>query len=412
LSRTSTILDIRSGQRDGDDLVALGVTRSTGFLMDLSFRLCQVPGMARGRPSESSTSSTEVFRWSQACVAARSFRPNLAASEENATSRRFLALVLLVPLTVRLWILATHSYIVWPDETFQYLEPAHRLAFGSGVLTWEFLDGVRSWFLPSIVAGVMWLVSLVDPDPAAYVLILRLLCVLASLSVPFVGFQLAARRCGSVLALFFGLLCALAYDTVYCSPVIMAEPMATDPALLAIWFGDSAGERRLARRNLLIAGLLFGLASSLRYQYAPVLGVVALLQHARSHRNLAIVAAGSIPVVVSLLGGLDALTWGAPVSRATGTEDWYYTVPIYFETWDDAQKIEHTAFRLRLEGMLGGRPVIQYPGPALAVNTGRFNVIVGKPSDALPDFSERACYGQGSADDPVYCVFTRPGGCE
>ena len=148
-------------------------------------------------------------------------------------------IVLLTALAVRLWIVATHSYVVWPDETFQYLEPAHRLAFGSGVITWEFLDGVRSWFLPGILAGVMWLVALVDPDPRAYVLIIRLLCVLASLSVPFVAFRLAARRFGPVVALLTGLLCALASEAVYFAPVIMAEPLATDAALLAIWCGDS-----------------------------------------------------------------------------------------------------------------------------------------------------------------------------
>jgi hypothetical protein len=482
-------------------------------------------------------------------------------------------------LAVRLWIVATHSYVVWPDETFQYLEPAHRLAFGSGVITWEFLDGVRSWFLPGILAGVMWLVALVDPDPRAYVLIIRLLCVFASLSVPFVAFRLAARRFGPVVALLTGLLCALASEAVYFAPVIMAEPLATDAALLAIWFGDGVGESPPAWRRLLAAGLLFGLASSLRYQYAPVLGVVALLQHARSPRDLAIVAAGGIAVAVAVLGVLDAMTWGTPfqsvwlnylrnatqgVSSAMGAQAWSYYVayypaawgmataallacavlgavrvpvlaavvlctiglhamtphkelrfvflatacmpmlvgvglglllqrvprlrltgvgaplaaalavaisawtafatyrdaspadiwhrgrsmlqataearvypgvcglairtawvyqtggytywhrdlPIYFETWDEAQKFDLSTFRLRLESVLDSRSVPQYPDAALPANTGRFNVMIGARTDRLPGFSERGCYGRGPVDDPVYCVFTRPGGCE
>jgi 4-amino-4-deoxy-L-arabinose transferase-like glycosyltransferase len=511
-------------------------------------------------------------------AAVRPCRPSLPAAEE-ATSRAGLALVLLAALAVRLWVVATHTYVVWPDETFQHLEPAHRLLFGSGVIFWEFLDGIRSWFLPGIVAGVMGLVSLVDPDPRSYVLVLRLLCVLASLSVPFVGFQLAARRFGPVPALLAGLLCALASETVYFAPTIMTEPLATDAALLAIWLGDSAREPPLARRRLLAAGLLFGLASSLRYQYAPVLGLVALLQHARSPRNLAIVAAGGIAVVVPVLGVLDALTLGAPfqsvwlnytrnvtqgISGAISTEAWFYyaayyllawgvaapallagaalgavrvpvlaavvlatfglhsltphkelrfvflatacmpmlvgvglgvvlqrmprlrpaavgapvaaalalaisgytavatyghatpldawhrgrsvlqataaarvypeacglairtirvyftggytywhrDLPIYFETWDDAQKLEHSTFRLRLESVLGGRSVPQYPGAALAANAGKFNVMVGARTDSLPGFAESGCYGRGSLDDPAYCVFTRPGGCQ
>lgn len=509
---------------------------------------------------------------------ARPIRLTLPASEE-ATTRACLALVLLTALTVRLWIVATHTYIVFPDETFQYLEPAHRLVFGSGVITWEFLDGIRSWFLPGIIAGVMWLVSLVDPDPQAYVLVLRLLCVLASLSVPFAGFQLAARRFGPVPALIAGLLCALASEAVYFAPVIMTEPLATDAALLAIWFGDGAPDRPLAWRRLMTAGLMFGLASSLRYQYAPILCVIALLQHARSPRDLAIVAAGGIAVVVPTLGVLDAITWGAPfqsvwlnyirnatqgVSSAIGTEPWffygtYYLVawgaaagvlvgcailgairlpvlaavvlctiglhsliphkeprfvflatacmpmlvgvglglllqrvprlrptavgapiaailavaissytafttyrnatppdawhrdrsmlqataaariypgacglgirtipvyrsggythwhrdlPIYAETWEQAQQLETSTFRLRLENRLGGRSVPQYPGAALAANTDKFNLMIGEPNDGLPGFSKTSCYGRGSLDDPVFCLFTRPGGCQ
>ena len=282
----------------------------------------------------------------RALTAPRTFRPRLPA--EMAATSGFLALVLSAALAVRLWIVFTHTYVVWPDETFQYLEPAHRLVFGSGVITWEFLDGIRSWFLPGILAGPMWLVSRVSQDPNAYVLVLRLLCVLASLIVPFAGFQMTARRFGPVQALLVGLLCALSSDIVYFSSVIMAEPLATDAALLAIWLGDSAEARPHAARRLLAAGVLFGLAASLRYQYAPVLAIVALVQHARSPRNLIIVAAGGMAVVAVVLGGLDAVTLGLPfqsvwlnyyrnatqgVSGAIGTEHWFYYGYYYYVAW-------------------------------------------------------------------------------
>ena len=488
------------------------------------------------------------------------------------TGRSLLAAVLLVALAVRAWVLATHTYVVWPDETFQYLEPAHRLAFGSGVITWEFLDGIRSWFLPGLLAGVMWLVARVDPDPQAYVPVLRGLCVLASLSVPYVGFRLGWRRGGPATAVLTGLLCALSIDTVYFAPVIMSEPLATDAALLAFWLGDAPPGGAPSRRRLLAAGLLFGLACSLRYQYAPVLAVVALLQHARAPRRLVVVAAGGLAVVLPVLGGLDWLTWGVPfqsvwlnylrnatqgVSAAIGTEPWFhyalyyflswgalapvllvavavgavrapvlgvlvfatialhapiphkelrfvflataglpmlmglglgfalerlprhraasvvalgvsvviaaatlgdatapdawhrrrstlqamaaaralpeacglavrgivvygtggYTywhrdAPIYFEAWEDSQVLPGAAFRLRLDSVLDGRPVLQYPGAALLANAGRFNVMIGKRNDAPPGWSERSCHGVGTADDPVYCVFARSGGCE
>ena len=32
----------------------------------------------------------------------------------------------------------------YPDEIFQVLEQAHRLAFGNGIIPWEFAEGIRS----------------------------------------------------------------------------------------------------------------------------------------------------------------------------------------------------------------------------------------------------------------------------
>jgi hypothetical protein len=90
---------------------------------------------------------------------------------------------------------------------------------------------------------------------------------------------------------------------------------------------------------------------------------------------------------------------------------WHRDLPIYFETWDDAQKLDGTTFRLRLTSVLDGHPVATYPGAALAAHADRFNVMIGHPADGLPGFSRRACHGSGSVDDPEYCVFARPGGC-
>ena len=38
--------------------------------------------------------------------------------------------------------------IYWPDEIYKTLEPAHRVAFGYGLIPWEFVKGASSWLLP------------------------------------------------------------------------------------------------------------------------------------------------------------------------------------------------------------------------------------------------------------------------
>lgn len=495
-----------------------------------------------------------------------------------AEARWALPLVLALALAVRLWMLATHTYIVWPDETFQYLEPAHRLVFGAGVITWEYLDGVRSWLLPALVAPVMWLAAQLDPSPLTYVAAVRVGCALASLSVPFVGYRLVAARQGTIPAIITALLCALSTEAVYFAPVLMTEPLATDAALLAIWLGDPMGARQASGRRLFAAGLLFGLAFSLRYQYAPAIGLAILAQHGRDGRRFVRVVAGAA-LVAALSGGLDWATWGSPfqsvwlnfrlnalqgVSGAMGAQPWFYyaayypvawgalaplllvlalfgalrlpalalaalatlalhsltphkelrfvflataampmlvgaglggallriralrrpllglsagvaaalavagltalstttgatppdawhrdrsmlaateaarriptacglavrsiwvyrsggytywrrDLPIYFETWERAQHLEDSAFRLRLQSVVGGRPVEQFPGEALAGQARRFNTMIGRREDILPGFAEQACFGAGTPDDPTYCMATRPGGCD
>ena len=489
-----------------------------------------------------------------------------------------IAQVLGVALVLRLWSALTHTYIIFPDETFQYFEQAHRLAFGSGVVPWEFIDGIRSWLLPGMIALIMRLAALVSSEPAVYVLAVRICCVAASLSVPYVGFRLAERRCGLPGAVIVGLLCAFWYDLVYFAPVVLTETLAAYAALWALWLSDFPAATRVPQRRLLLAGAVYGLACCLRYQYAPALALAALWQHGRKPRRLCAVLIGGVAVVTLGSGVLDTLTWGAPfqsawlhfirnavqsVAGAMETQAWYYypayflvawgfaaplllalaligatrlpflalaaaatvalhsitphkelrfiflasaampiliglgaarmlqtapllrraatvpaaavlafviagavasltvgyampadawhrdrstvrafyaaraepslcglgvrtlwvyrtggytylhrNVPVYFETFEAAQHLETLSFQLRLRVLLNGQPVPQYPDKQLAEHSGRFNVLIGLTWDRLPGFETDACFGAGTPDDPVVCVFRRPGGCE
>ncbi|EGV65301.1 glycosylphosphatidylinositol anchor biosynthesis [Yamadazyma tenuis] len=69
-----------------------------------------------------------------------------------------------VVLVVRLVNAFSISTFFQPDEFFQCLEPAHRLVFGYGYLTWEWQQGLRSSIHPLIYAGAYKLVSLVTDN--------------------------------------------------------------------------------------------------------------------------------------------------------------------------------------------------------------------------------------------------------
>ena len=261
-----------------------------------------------------------------------------------------LAAILLGGFALRAFVVWTQTYVVFQDETFQYLEQAHRLAFGSGLVPWEFHDGIRSWLLPGILAGVMRAADVINADPLLFLRIIRLACALFSLGIVLAGFHLVLRREGLSGAMLTGILCAAWSELLYFSPTVLTEVLAADCLLLGIVFGDAGDDQRTARR-LAIGGALFGLVVCLRYQYAPALLAVAIWQHRLAWPRWAWLTAGGLAVLIPLGGVLDWLTWGAPfqsiwlnlarnswqgVSAGIGTEPWDYYLRYLLLTWQPA----------------------------------------------------------------------------
>ena len=231
--------------------------------------------------------------------------PNRLAPSLLAPS--LLAAILVAAFVLRAVVLWTQTYVVFLDETFQYFEQAHRVAFGNGVQPWEFIDGIRSWFLPGLIAGLMRLTTLLTDEPMAYVRLTRLLCAAASLVVVLVGYRMAERRAGLAAAILTGGLCAIWYDLILFSPAVLTEVLATHAALIALWLGDDGRPRRP-----MLAGAWFGLAFCLRYQYAPALLAAALWQHRFEWARWRRLIVGGLAVVLPLAGMLDWVTWGTP----------------------------------------------------------------------------------------------------
>ncbi len=481
-----------------------------------------------------------------------------------------LGLILALALAIRVWNLATHNYVVFPDETFQYLEEAHRLAFGSAVVPWEYLDGIRSWIVPGLLAAIMGAVAAIDPRPETYVPFIRLCCAILSLVVPYVGFRMAYRHYGLTAAATTGLLCAVWYELVYYSPVVFTETLTTDCALYAFWLADGAAGQDGSRRRAWFIGALLGLCTSLRYQYAPA--VLAMIVGRLGFRRALLLPVGVAALLaVGIASGLlDWVTWGRPfqsiwlnyvrnavqgISGGMGAEPWYYPFAYFFVAWAAATPIllglaimgataapalaaaaavtlvthastPHKEVRflylaiaiapiliglglsqltrrwatyarlllplglliaaveavsvrahatppdawhrarsiieafyfardvpvfcglgvrslwvfssggytylhrnvpiyfekaeavrdsfiipLDFKVELQGAVVPQFSQQRFSQQADHYNLLIGRPADALPGFSPLACFGAGSADDPQTCVFQRPGGC-
>jgi hypothetical protein len=158
-----------------------------------------------------------------------------------------------------------HSY--FSDEVFQYLEPAHRLVFGPGVVTWEYRYGVRSELLPLILAGPMWLGGAVWPSGGLYLLLPKLMLLTLSLPILWVARELG-RPLSALHAFLAMLVAATWYEFVYFATQALTESLAA----IAILAGAAL---LVERRHLAACGALLALGVVLRFQYGPA--VVALL---------------------------------------------------------------------------------------------------------------------------------------
>ncbi len=158
-----------------------------------------------------------------------------------------------------------------PDEIYQYLEAAHRLVFGYGVVPWEYRLGIRSWLFPLLLAGPMAAGSVISPGSGLYVLLPRLAMALVSTTIIISAWMMGART--SPRHAFFAALAA----TIWFELIGFAAHPLGETAGLAAACGAAAlmfGPKQ-SRAHWIIAGALLALASVLRFQYAPALLVLA-----------------------------------------------------------------------------------------------------------------------------------------
>ena len=201
--------------------------------------------------------------------------------------------------------------IFYADEIFQTLEPAHRLVFGYGVITWEWGLGIRSWVFPAILAGVMRTTAWMGPDSSGYLLGIAIFLSLISLTAVWFGYAWAKRASGTPAAIVAALACSFYFGLVYFAPKAFYEVVAAHMMLPGLYLGVY-GQKLGERKRLFLAGLLCGLAACLRIQLLPALAfALAYFCYPRwRKRSPAVIAGVSVPVL--LFGIVDWITWSYP----------------------------------------------------------------------------------------------------
>lgn len=216
-------------------------------------------------------------------------------------------------LAIRLVPVIVVPSLNWGDEVFQTIEPAHRLVYGYGLMTWEFQLGMRSWLLPGMLAGLTLIARIAGDGPEYYLTAIALgLGLLAC--APVVCCFLWGRRwfglAGGFLAAFA---LAVAPELVYFGARALNDVVAAHLLVIALYLIEP-GYPVADRRRLFVAGFLLGLVCLLRLQLAPAAAVVALWPSPGIWRlRLAAVIGGGIAAV--LFGAaVDWLTLGYPLA--------------------------------------------------------------------------------------------------
>jgi phosphatidylinositol glycan class B len=253
--------------------------------------------------------------------------------------------ILLVALGLRVACALLFKNINHSDEIFQYLEPAHRAVFGYGLVAPEFQSGARSWLVPGLNAGIMWLASRWSDNPAVYLDAIGVVMSALSLVVVVVAFYWGRRLYGMLGAATTGGLAATWIELVYFAPKPLTDVLAGDALVVAIFLVYPEIERR-SRNAFFLCGLCLGVALAIRWQLAPiyVLTALYLCRGWIKQRWLPLIIGGTGPVLAA--GLLDALTWKYPFQSVvlpllTGysagqSEPWYYYIGVLTLDWSGA----------------------------------------------------------------------------
>ncbi|MEE9252451.1 MAG: mannosyltransferase [Thermodesulfobacteriota bacterium] len=265
----------------------------------------------------------------------------------SKTNAYILLIICLLGLWLRVGLGLLLPNIMMPDEIFQTLEQAHRLAYGYGIIPWEFWVGLRNWLLPMFLASVMYSTGWLAEGSTGYLIGVVTALSLLSLTPVVVAYRWGERVSGTAGAIIAASVCAVWFEFVYFAPKALSGVVATYALIPGLYLGCRARILE-SRKTLLWSGILLGTVLALRFHLAPaVLFAFVWICRADWRGKWAPMTAGFlIPVLV--MGLLDWLTWSYPFqsvflnirinifegkSEIFGVSPWYGYLKMLYKIW-------------------------------------------------------------------------------
>ena len=184
-----------------------------------------------------------------------------------------------------------------PDGLLQYLEQAHRLVVGRGIVPWEYRIGIRNWLVPLFLTPGMALGEAFDPGGLAGAYLARLTHAALGLGAMWAGWRMG--RATSVAAgLMAALVVAVWYESVLFSVELLSESTAAPLMLMGVALLCEDKGRRRVGRHLGWAGAALAMAALIRFLWAGFAGVLALATLRGDWRGWRALVLGALPVLV------------------------------------------------------------------------------------------------------------------
>ena len=173
--------------------------------------------------------------------------------------------VLVLAFAARAAIALSGDFLLHADELYQVLEQGHRLAFGNGLVPWEYFYGVRSLLLPLVIAGTLMVFDVFGlGQPVWYVDGVKLLFCAISLLIPAGMYFFARQHFGETTGRIAMLAGAFWYELVGFAHKPLAEFMATGLLLAALAVCTSDKTRIKIWLLAFFAGRAGGFADTIR----------------------------------------------------------------------------------------------------------------------------------------------------
>ena len=218
----------------------------------------------------------------------------------NPPSRIALICVIIVAAALRTGVAYGAHNLIWADEIYQVVEPAHRLVYGNGLVAWEWVVGMRSWLFPGAIAIMLWIGRLFGPNPALEIIPVYAFMIAASLMPVAAAYRWGERLDGVRGGLVVGGFVALWVDLIYFAAHPLPDVIASG-VLMAGLYAALPLTTRPGRRRLAFAGALFGLTFALRMQLAPALLVATIFACGSAPRAwMTVTLGGGVVVLASL----------------------------------------------------------------------------------------------------------------